>query len=66
MVSDQQRMLFIDLVQNKQMLIREAAEITNIGYENAKVINRVFKQDGRNIRLTSKNRKTPKRSIKQD
>lgn len=49
-------MLFIDLVQNKKMLIREAAEITNIGYENAKVINRVYKKEGRDFRLSLKNR----------
>ena len=38
------------------MLIREAAEITNIGYENAKVINRVYKKEGRDFRLSLKNR----------
>ena len=57
-------MLFIDLVQNKKMLIREAAEITNIGYENAKVINRVYKNDGRDFRLSLKNRTKTKRTLK--
>jgi hypothetical protein len=49
-------MLFIDLVQNKKMPIREAAEITNIGYENAKVIKSVYKKDGRDFKISQKNK----------
>jgi hypothetical protein len=42
------------------MFIREAAEITNIGYENAKVINRVYKNEGRDFRKSLKNTTRPK------
>ena len=43
------------------MFIREAAEITNIGYENAKVINRVYRNEGRDFRKSLKNTIRPKR-----
>ena len=66
MVSDQQRMLFIDLVQNKKIPIREADEITNIGYENAKVIKSVYKKDGRDFKISQKNKNQTKRSLKKD
>ena len=56
MVTDQQRALFIDLVQHKKMPIREAAQISNIGYENAKIINRTYIKDGRSCRFTTKKR----------
>ena len=59
-VSNQQRRLFIDLVQNKNMLIREAAEICDIGYENAKVINRVSKRH--NKQIVSVDKQTPANS----
>jgi hypothetical protein len=39
------------------MPIREAAQISNIGYENAKVIRKVFKKDGRDFKLSQKDRK---------
>ena len=52
-VTDKQRELFIFLVSTKNMLIREAAFICDIGYENAKVINRDYKQN-----------KVPKKTIK--
>jgi hypothetical protein len=48
-------MLFIDLVQEKKVTIREAAEILNIGYENAKVIKGIFKKNGRDYSLAKKN-----------
>jgi hypothetical protein len=43
MVTERQKKLLKHLVRNKKMLIREAAFICDIGYENAKIINSVQK-----------------------
>ena len=51
-------MLFLSLVHKQKKKIAEAARIANIGYENAKVINRVYKQQGRLLKLERKNPET--------
>jgi hypothetical protein len=49
-VSDTQRELFIDLVVKQNLKLAQAARIADIGYENAKVICRVFKSNGRRLK----------------
>jgi hypothetical protein len=34
--------------------MKQAAAIAGIGYENAKIINKVYKNEGRDFRLTTK------------
>ena len=43
-------------MQNKKMKIRQAAKIADIGYENAKVIKRIYKREGRNTKISFKNK----------
>ena len=38
------------------MSIKRASEIADIGYENAKIINRTYIKDGRTCRFTTKKR----------
>lgn len=49
-VSNEQRDYFLDMVHNKQIKLKRAAQLANIGYENAKAINKVFRKEGRNHR----------------
>ena len=50
--------MFLSLVHKENMNIAKAARTANIGYENAKVINRVYKQQGRLHKLERKNADT--------
>jgi hypothetical protein len=36
--------------------LKQAAKVAGIGYENAKIINKVFKNEGRDFRLTTKSK----------
>lgn len=49
-MSDTQRELFLDLVVTQNLKLAQAAKIADIGYENAKVIYRVFKSNGRRLK----------------
>ena len=49
-VSNQQRDYFLELVHDKQTKLKKAAQLADIGYENAKAINRIYRKEGRNHR----------------
>jgi len=42
-VTNEKRQYFLQLMKDKKMKIRQAAKMADIGYENAKVIKRIFK-----------------------
>ena len=54
--SNVQRLKLINLVNKQKIKIRKAAEMTGIGYENAKQILKVFKREGRKLTLLFKNK----------
>jgi transposase len=56
LVSDELRQKLLSMVHDEQYTLKEAAKILNIGYENAKIINRAYRQDGRSSRITTKRR----------
>lgn len=43
-------------MKDKQMKIRQAAMIAGIGYENAKVIKRIYRKEGRDTKICFKNK----------
>ena len=47
LVSNEQRMLLLDLIHNEKHTITKAAQLSNINYENAKLINSVYIKQGR-------------------
>ena len=49
-IPNQRRLKFIDMIYNHQATIKEAAIKCAIPYENAKVLNRLFKKEGRILR----------------
>lgn len=53
LISDEKRKQLVDLVTRDQMRIIDAAKLTNISYENAKAIVRVYKKSGRITKKTT-------------
>ena len=43
-------------MKDKKMKIKEAANFAGIGYENAKVIKRIYRREGRNTKICFKNK----------
>ena len=56
LINDEQRAHFLELVNIQKLNIKQAATLANIGYENAKIINKIYKEDGRDFRLTTKSK----------
>ena len=56
-VTDSQRMQLLDLIHNQKYSITKAASISNINYENAKLINQVYVKHGRFQKITKKRQK---------
>lgn len=46
----------MELMKDKKMKIRQAAKLAGIGYENAKVIKRIFRKEGRDTKICFKNK----------
>ena len=60
-VSTAQREQFIKLVAEKGLKIKSAANIVGIGYENAKLIIKIYKREGRTHKLCFKNVPKPRK-----
>lgn len=58
-ISDDQLEVFIDLIYKGKKSIKQAARATNIPYENAKVLNRLFQKEGRVYRINSISTQNP-------
>jgi transposase len=52
--------MLIDYVVRRKIKIRDAAEMSGIGYENAKQILKVYKHEGRKTTLLFKNKSKKK------
>ena len=52
-VNDEVRLKFLRLVHVENYNMKDAAKELDIGYENAKIINRKYKQEGRLTRLST-------------
>lgn len=50
-ISDTQRKELLALLEDPAISIKQASRLCNIPYENAKLINRVYKNEGRTKRL---------------
>ena len=61
-ITDLQRQQFLDCMLQPRTTIKQAALNCNIPYENAKLINRVYNNEGRAHRLKSIGRKPRRRS----
>ena len=53
-VSNSQRVQLLDLIHNQKHTITKAAQIANIKYENAKLINKIYIQQGRLNKINDK------------
>ena len=58
LVSDFQRMQLIHLIHKEGLLISEAAKIAAVNYNAAKVINNVYKREGRVNKKITRPRKS--------
>ena len=63
-ICDEARQRLIYLIHTEQMNIKNAAEICDIPYENAKVINKVFIDEGRVKKMPNQVSSKPKASAK--
>lgn len=50
-ITDTQRLKFLSLLQHTQMTIKQASTLCEIPYENAKLINKIYNEDGRLYRM---------------
>jgi hypothetical protein len=61
-VDNEKRAFLIELIFKQGIKIKRAAEIADVGYENAKFITKVYKKEGRNYKKSFKNVKKPRRN----
>ena len=57
LIPDEKRSYLIDLIHTQNMKITMAAQIADIPYENAKLINKIYIKNGRFHKLKTRNKK---------